>query len=159
MDTEKIVEAINEKYQEMLQNSFKPTTIVLPMKLFRRFYTINSIDKNVTSRFLMKDGNSLKAIFLPNSGFEEIILINQTFGLWTYKKQENAIAPLKITFEKNEDKLNIDIRAWSEIYLDISNPQAITVLYFPRVFFNGSRWSIEMFEMTQKIIMEFSEEK
>ena len=156
-DIESVFEKINEKYQILTLKGYKPSCIILPMKFFRKLYNINAIDKKSTEHILLHDGNVLKAMFLPYSNFEEIILINQNFGIWTYKKQENAIAPLNIIFEENDCKLNIDISAFSELHFEIINSEAAIILQFPENPPVRSRWSNEMFDMTSKFLMDNSE--
>jgi hypothetical protein len=128
------------------------------MKLFRTLYNIKAFDEKSTDYLVMNDGDTLKAIFLPDSNFKEIILLNRNFGKWTYKKQENPLVPLNITFEKDETQFIVDICAVSEIHLDILKPEAVIVLRCPQIPPIVSRWSADMFDMILKLLANTSEE-
>jgi hypothetical protein len=151
LDLVELNKLINKLYHELTEKNFKPTCIIMPMKLFRDFFNIHVIDM-ASSNYVMDTGEVIKTIFLPCLTFEAVIIINSNIGLWTYKLQENRLTPLKITFDQCADKLHVNITVRTDVHLDIKNPESAVIVYLPDKSQNESRWTEKMFKMTNRYL-------
>lgn len=125
-EVDTIVDTINRKQAILKRQGYNPSTIILPNRLFRSFYIKGFIEDS--DKFVCQDETRLKIVYIPNSDFKYIILLNQKYGVARYIRQESEDGRLRVSLKEMEDQLHLDVRGCSEMSYNISDPNAFFII-------------------------------
>lgn len=127
--TNAIFNKIQNIVSQMMQSGFNPSVIFMPLELTTSFAQEHLANFNILK---IDEGYNLKILNSNNRWkFNEIVILDKSAGVWTYKPVNSSEERLSVEITPNEDaELYMKILVKTTINYSIVIPKAVKILKF-----------------------------
>lgn len=139
-DIEKLFSKVFKIIECLKNKNYNPSFIFIPIRYFTLIFNKNNERNSILynkleiedgKRYLVPDKNTKLKIFFSskNIPFEDIIILDKSAGIWTYKIDERTGERLFVDIKEYEkDKTKVDVYVRTLVNFRITNPEKIRIL-------------------------------